>query len=66
VFRDAPADLLDMIVVHELAHLRHRAHDKAFYGLCCHMLPEYHQWEFDARLWLLAASALHAPDHGAP
>lgn len=54
VFRDAPADLLDMIVVHELAHLRHREHDKAFYALCCHMQADYHQCEFDARLWLLA------------
>jgi predicted metal-dependent hydrolase len=52
VFKDAPADFLRMIVVHELAHLRHREHDKAFYALCCHMAGDYHQLEFDLRLWL--------------
>jgi predicted metal-dependent hydrolase len=52
VFKDAPADFLRMIVVHELAHLRHRDHDKAFYALCCHMAGDYHQLEFDLRLWL--------------
>ena len=52
VFKDAPADFLCMIVVHELAHLRHREHDKAFYALCCHMERDYHQLEFDLRLWL--------------
>ncbi len=52
VFRDAPAEFLKMIVVHELAHLREAEHDKAFYQLCTHMAPDYHQLEFDARLWL--------------
>ena len=52
VFRDAPADFLKMIVVHELAHLKESDHDKAFYGLCMTMAPDYHQLEFDARLWL--------------
>ena len=52
LFRDAPADLLKMIVVHELAHLREPAHDKAFYALCCHMTADYHQLEFDTRVWL--------------
>jgi UTP pyrophosphatase len=54
VFREAPADFLRMIVVHELAHLKERAHDKAFYALCTHMAPDYHQLEFDLRLWLTA------------
>ncbi len=54
VFQDAPADLLRMIVVHELAHLREREHDKAFYALCTHMAGDYHQLEFDTRLWLTA------------
>ena len=31
LFRDAPAPFLRMIVVHELAHLREKAHNKAFY-----------------------------------
>jgi predicted metal-dependent hydrolase len=52
VFKDAPAEMLQMIVVHELAHLKERAHDKAFYALCMHMQPDYHQVEFDTRLWL--------------
>jgi predicted metal-dependent hydrolase len=42
-----------MIVVHELAHLKEKEHNKAFYQLCCHMEPQYHQLEFDMRLWLL-------------
>lgn len=54
LFREAPAEFLKMIVVHELAHLRERAHDKAFYALCCHMAPDYHQLEFDTRLYLTA------------
>lgn len=52
LFREAPAAFLRMIVVHELAHLKEREHDKAFYALCTHMEPDYHQLEFDVRLWL--------------
>ena len=52
VFRDAPAEFLKMIVVHELAHLREAEHDKSFYQLCTHMAPDYHQLEFDLRLYL--------------
>ncbi|HSV48083.1 MAG TPA: YgjP-like metallopeptidase domain-containing protein [Ramlibacter sp.] len=54
LFKEAPADFLRMIVVHELAHLKEREHDKAFYALCLHMEPDYHQLEFDLRLWLTA------------
>lgn len=52
LFRDAPEAFLRMIVVHELAHLKEKEHNKAFYQLCCHMEPDYHQLEFDMRLWL--------------
>ena len=52
LFKDAPAEMLQMIVVHELAHLKEREHDKAFYALCEHMLSDYHQIEFDTRLYL--------------
>ncbi|MEO6228380.1 MAG: M48 family metallopeptidase [Thermomonas sp.] len=52
VFRDAPAEFLTMIVVHELAHLKEAEHDKSFYQLCTHMAPDYHQLEFDLRLYL--------------
>ena len=57
VFRAMPEALLKMIVVHELAHLKERAHDKAFYALCRHMAPDYHQLEFDLRLALMQAEA---------
>ena len=52
MFRDAPAEFLKMIVVHELAHLKEAEHNKAFYQLCTHMAPDYHQLEFDLRLYL--------------
>jgi len=52
VFRQGPLQFLKMIVVHELAHLKEREHDKAFYRLCEYMEPAYHQIEFDARLYL--------------
>ncbi len=54
LFKDAPAPFLRMIVVHELAHQKERQHDRAFYALCTHMEPDYHQLEFDVRLWLTA------------
>ena len=52
LFKTAPPEFLKMIVVHELAHLKEREHDKAFYQLCQHMEPDYHQLEFDLRLYL--------------
>ncbi len=52
LFRKVPEPFLRMILVHELAHLREKEHDKAFYKLCCYMEPEYHQLEFDLRLYL--------------
>ena len=53
LFRTVPEEFLRMIVVHELAHLRVRDHDKAFYQLCLHMEPDYHQYEFDLRAYLV-------------
>jgi len=52
VFKKAPIEFLKMIVVHELAHLKEKQHNKAFYKLCLYMEPEYHQLEFDMRLYL--------------
>ncbi len=52
LFKAAPLPFLKMIVVHELAHLREKEHNKAFYQLCAHMEPAYHQLEFDLRLYL--------------
>ncbi|MBC7499131.1 MAG: M48 family metallopeptidase [Herminiimonas sp.] len=52
VFKNVPSEFLKMIAVHELAHLKEKGHDKAFYKLCTHMEPHYHQYEFDLRLYL--------------
>lgn len=52
LFRQVPEAFLRMILVHELAHLREKEHNKAFYKLCCYMEPDYHQLEFDLRLYL--------------
>ena len=52
VFKSAAPEFLRMIVVHELAHLREKEHNKAFYKLCEYMEPNYHQLEFDMRLYL--------------
>lgn len=51
-FKIAPLEFLQMIVVHELAHLKEKEHNKAFYQLCEHMEPAYGQLEFDTRLYL--------------
>lgn len=52
LFRNTPSEFLRMIAVHELAHLKEREHGKAFYQLCVHMEPDYHQLEFDFRAYL--------------
>jgi UTP pyrophosphatase len=52
LFKDVPIELLRMIVVHELAHIKEREHDKAFYKLCTYMEPQYHQYELDLRLYM--------------
>jgi len=52
VLKTAPLKFLRMIVIHELAHLKEKEHNKAFYNLCLYMEPDYHQLEFDLRLYL--------------
>ena len=52
MFKNVPIEFLKMIAVHELAHLKEKEHDKAFYKLCTYMEPNYHQFEFDLRLYL--------------
>ncbi|MFA5017276.1 MAG: YgjP-like metallopeptidase domain-containing protein [Methylobacter sp.] len=52
LFKNVPLEFLRMIVVHELAHLKEKDHNKAFYKLCEHMEPSYHQFELDMRLYL--------------
>ncbi|MDO8207455.1 MAG: DUF45 domain-containing protein [Gallionella sp.] len=61
VFREMPPEFLCMIVVHELAHLKEREHNKAFYQLCLHMEPDYHQLEFDLRTYLTYLDATGKP-----
>jgi predicted metal-dependent hydrolase len=52
LFKQVPEEFLKMITVHELAHLKERQHDKAFYQLCSYMEPRYHQLEFEVRVYL--------------
>jgi predicted metal-dependent hydrolase len=59
LFREAPPEFLRMITVHELAHFKEKEHDKGFYQLCTRMEPQYHQYEFDLRLYLT-----HMEAHG--
>jgi len=52
LFKEGPEEFLKMITVHELAHIKEKGHDKAFYQLCTYMEPNYHQYEFDLRVYL--------------
>jgi len=61
VFKEMPPEFLRMIVVHELAHIKERQHDKAFYQLCRHMEPDYPQLEFDLRVYLTYLEATARP-----
>ncbi|HJW25468.1 MAG TPA: YgjP-like metallopeptidase domain-containing protein [Rhodocyclaceae bacterium] len=61
IFKEMPAEFLRMIVVHELAHIKERDHGKAFYQLCRHMEPDYHQLEFDLRAYLSHLDATGRP-----
>lgn len=58
LFKEVPVEFLRMITVHELAHIKERAHDRAFYQLCTHMEPQYHQYEFDLRVYLTHVDAV--------
>ncbi len=58
LFKTTPPEFLRMVVVHELAHLKEKDHDKAFYQLCVHMEPDYHRYELDLRLYLTAREAI--------
>jgi UTP pyrophosphatase len=58
LFKQVPEDFLRMIVIHELAHFKQKEHNKAFYQFCEYMMQEYHQIEFDTRLYLLHVEKL--------
>ncbi len=68
LFKAAAPEFLQMIVVHELAHLKEIEHNKAFYQLCQYMQPDYHQLEFDLRVYLtwreLPSTATNENKHG--
>jgi predicted metal-dependent hydrolase len=62
----APPEVIDYVVVHELAHLRHYNHSRAFWGLVATEIPRYrelrqwlreHQYQSD---FLAKRSELHA------
>ena len=61
LFKNVPIEFLKMIAVHELAHFKEREHDRAFYKLCAHMEPNYHQFEFDLRLYLTHLDVCDVP-----
>lgn len=61
LFRHGPEAFLRMIVAHELAHLKEKEHGKAFYQLCRHMAPDYHQLEFELRAYLCYLEAGGVP-----
>jgi len=58
LFKKSPDEFLNMITVHELAHIREKDHNKAFYQLCEYMLPAYHQIELDLRIYLTQVELL--------
>ena len=66
LFREGPEEFLRMIAVHELAHIKEKGHDKAFYQLCTHMEPNYHQYEFDLRVYLTHMDASGKLDWPSP
>lgn len=42
LFKEVPVEFLKMIAVHELAHIKEKSHDKAFYQLCTYMEPPFY------------------------
>jgi len=52
IFKNMPEEFLRMIVIHELAHFKEKEHNKAFYQFCTYIEPNYHQLEFDVRVYL--------------
>jgi len=52
MFKSMPQEFLKMIVTHELAHFKEKEHNKSFYKLCEYIEPNYHQYEFDLRVYL--------------
>ena len=60
MFKKTSEPFLEMIVVHELAHIKEKDHNKAFYKLCQHIEPNYFQLELDCRLYLTQLELLES------
>ena len=41
----APLEVIDYLVVHELAHLKHHGHDRIFWGLVKQFAPDYKHYQ---------------------
>ena len=41
----APPEVLDYVVVHELAHRKEMNHSKAFYAIVESVMPDYRKWK---------------------
>jgi predicted metal-dependent hydrolase len=51
----APLEILDYIIVHELTHLKHRNHSRAFWAEVARILPDYkarQRWLKQYGAWL--------------
>ncbi len=58
-----PETAIDYVVVHELAHIRHKNHGTAFYEEIEQVLPDYREWEQLLRQPpMLAAEAIPAAE----
>jgi predicted metal-dependent hydrolase len=54
---------LKYLAGYSLAHFKEKDHNKVFYNLCEYMEPDYHQLEFDLRIYLTHL-ALAGPLYG--
>lgn len=50
--KNAPEEILKMLLVHELAHFKEKDHNKDFYKLCEYMQSNYCEVEVDLLLYL--------------
>ncbi|MBP1912545.1 M48 family metallopeptidase [Thermococcus stetteri] len=46
-----PPELREYVVIHELAHLKHRNHSKAFWNLVSHFYPDYRSAREKLKKW---------------